>query len=58
MEVEYAYCDYCGAEYNEIIFLPFVASYASGKTLRCLNCKGEIHNFQRVEEDEGEITTK
>lgn len=54
MEVEYAYCDHCGAEYNEKIFLPYVGNYASGQTLRCLECKGEIHQFTRAECEEEE----
>lgn len=52
MEIEYAYCNHCGAEYNEKTFLPYVRTTASGDLLRCKECEHEIHTFVKVDDEE------
>jgi len=50
MEIEYAYCSHCGAEYNVITFLAYERTTSSGDVLRCKECGGEITDFCRKSE--------
>ena len=50
MQVEYAYCGYCGSEYFDE-YLPFVAQYANGDFYECLKCAREISAEQIVAAD-------
>ena len=47
MWVIYAYCNHCGSEYLGRIYLAYVRMTASGEHLRCKDCDGEIHEFER-----------
>lgn len=51
MWVIYAYCNHCGSEYSDLIFLAYIRTTASGDHLRCIDCGKEIHQFEREDNE-------
>lgn len=45
MWVIYAYCNHCGNEYAELIYLACIRITVAGTRLKCEDCGGEIYEF-------------